>query len=170
MLDKVNGLSYGKLQAEKNVYRTLANHPRLFVAWMQLGVYLLQRSSLDEREREMVILRTTALASGRYPYNQHVAIGRGVGLTNAEIAAASQVPPGGLGRRERILVELADALFRKNDIDDRLWALARAELSTVQLMDTIVICGFYGLVSAVLNVARTPLEPGSDHLPPCFIE
>ena len=67
LLDKVNGLSYGKLQAGKNVYRTLANHPRLFVAWMQLGVYLLQRSSLGEREREMVILRTTALASGRYP-------------------------------------------------------------------------------------------------------
>ena len=45
LLDKVNGLSHSKLQAEKNVYRTLANHPRLFVAWMQLGVYSSRRAA-----------------------------------------------------------------------------------------------------------------------------
>ena len=44
------------------------------------------------------------------------------------------------------------------------------EFSIEQLMDAIVICGFYGLVSAILNVARTPLEPGSDHLPQHFVE
>lgn len=75
-----------------------------------------------------------------------------------------------LGERERILMELIDALFRKNDIDDRVWALARMEFSIEQLMDAIVIGGFYGLVSAILNVARTPLEPGSDHLPQHFVE
>ena len=68
-------------------------------------------------------------------------------------------------------MELIDALFRKNDIiDDRVWALARAGLSIGQLMDAIVICGFYGLVSTVLNVARTPLEPDGDHRPRHFVE
>ena len=84
LLDKIKGLSYGKLQAEKNVYRTLANHPRLFVAWMRLGVYLLQRFSLGEREREDGDI---AYDGGAYPYRQHVGIGRGVGLAEAEIAA-----------------------------------------------------------------------------------
>ena len=96
LLDKVEGLSYGKLRAEKNVYRTLANHPRLFVAWMQLGVYLLHRSSLGEREREMVILRTTALAGGRYPFTQHVEIGQQCGLGKKDF---STDPRRSIGKR-----------------------------------------------------------------------
>ena len=152
------------------VYTTLANHPALFQAIGGLAVHILNRSSLQDRARELVIIRACACARGAYPYRQHIGIGRSVGLTEAEIAAVSQARPRGLGEREQIMMELVDALFRKNDVDDRVWALARAGLSIGQLMDAIVICGFYGLVSTVLNVARTPLEPGGDNLPQHFVE
>lgn len=69
-----------------------------------------------------------------------------------------------------MLVEMVDALYRNNDLDDDVWALAQAVLSTEQIMDVILICGFYGLIAAVLNVARTPLEPGSVCLPMQFVE
>ena len=65
---------------------------------------------------------------------------------------------------------MVDGLYRDNNLDDSLWARAQVLFSNDQIMDVILICGFYGLISAVLNVARTSLEPGSDSLPEHFIE
>ena len=151
------------------VYGTLANHPALFQAIGGPAVHILHRNSLPDRARELAIIRACARARGAYPYRQHVGIGRGVGLTEAEIAAVGRLRPSGLDTEMQVLVEMVDALYRDNDLDDDLWGRAQVVFSSEQIMDTILICGFYGLISAVLNVARTELEPGSDNLPERFI-
>ena len=150
------------------VYVTFANHPALFQAIGGPAVHILNGNSLPDRAREVAIIRACARARGAYPYRQHVGIGRSVGVTESEIAALGQLEPTGLGREVRLLVDLVDRLYRDNDLDDGLWARAQAVFSNDQIMDAILICGFYGLISAVLNVARTPLEPGSDALPKHF--
>ena len=151
------------------VYGTLANHPALFQAIGGPAVHILHRNSLPDRARELAIIRACARARGAYPYRQHVGIGRGAGLTEAEIAAVGRLRPSGLDTEMQVLVEMVDALYRDNDLDDDLWGRAQVVFSTEQIMDAILICGFYGLISAVLNVARTELEPGSDNLPERFI-
>ena len=152
------------------VYVTLANHPALFQAIGGPAVHILHGNSLPDRAREVAIIRACARARGAYPYRQHIGIGRGAGVTESEIAALGQLQPAGLGREARLLVDLVDGLYRDNDLDDSLWARAQAMFSNDRIMDVILICGFYGLISAVLNVARTPPEPGSDSLPKHFIE
>ena len=152
------------------VYATFANHPALLQAIGGLAVHILHRNSLPDRVREIAIIRACARARGAYPYRQHVGIGRSVGVSEAEIAMLGQLRPAGLGEEPRTLVELVDRLYRDNDVDDAVWARAQAVFSNDQIMDVILICGFYGLISAVLNLARTPLEPGSDSLPKHFIE
>ena len=133
-------------------------------------MHILHRNSLPDRAREAAIIRACARARGAYPYRQHVGIGRSAGVTEAELAVLGQLQPAGLDGELRVLVEMVDGLYRDNDLDDGVWARAQAAFSNDQIMDVILICGFYGLVSAVLNVARTPLEPGSDSLPKHFIE
>ena len=152
------------------VYVTFANHPPLFRAIGGLAVHILHRNSLPEKAREVAIIRACARARGAYPYRQHVAIGRRAGIAEAELASVSRLQPGGLDADTQVLVDLVDALYRNNDLDDEEWVRAQAALSTDQIMEVILISGFYGLISAVLNVARTPLEPGSDSLPTHFIE
>ena len=107
---------------------------------------------------------------GAYPYRQHVGIGRTVGLTEAELAAIGELQPRGLSENDGLLVAMVDALYGGNDLEDRLWVLAKASFSNDQIMDVVLICGFYGMISAVLNVARTPLEPGGDSLAKHFID
>ena len=152
------------------VYATFANHPALFQAIGGLAVHILHGNSLPDRAREVAIMRACARARGAYPYRQHVGIGRSAGVTEAELAVLGQLQPALLDGELRVLVEMVDGLYRDNDLDDGVWARAQAAFSNDQIMDVILICGFYGLVSAVLNVARTPLEPGSDSLPKHFIE
>ena len=152
------------------VYATFANHPALFQAIGGLAVHILHGNILPDRAREVAIIRACARARGAYPYRQHVGIGRSAGVTEAEIPVLGQLQPAGLGGDLRVLVEMVDGLYRDNDLDDGVWARAQAVFSDDQIMDVILISGFYGLISAVLNVARTPLEPGSDSLPKHFIE
>ena len=63
---------------------------------------------------------------------------------------------------------MVDDLFTDNFVHDENWQQAQTYLTTAQIMDTIVISGFYLLVSSMLNVARTPLESGPDSLPAHF--
>lgn len=151
------------------VYSTFANHPALFSAIGGLMAHNLDGSSLSAEARELVIVRACAMARGGYPYRQHVRIGREAGLSEAVLNAASQLAPQGLTGEAQLIIGLVDSLFETNDIDDNLWAIARSNLSSPQFMDVIVIAGFYGIISMVLNVARTRLEEGQATLPEKFL-
>ena len=161
LLDEVNGLGGGNLQAGRNVFCTLANYPRLFVAWMQLGVHALGGSSLGAREREMVILRTTALAGGRYPFAQHVEIGLRCGLNRKDVAAllAGLSSPHWRGADRRLL-KAVDELKAGNALNDATWDELRGGLSVAQCMDVAATVAFYRLAAWLLNACRTPLEDG----------
>src|SRR5918992_2486175 len=75
-----------------NVFRTLANHPRLFLRWLGLGEQLLDHSTLPPRLRELVILRTATLAGSSYEWAHHTVIGRSAGLSEDEIARVREGP------------------------------------------------------------------------------
>ena len=40
-----------------NIFRTLANHPKLAKRWLVFGNHILAKNTLPPREREIVILR-----------------------------------------------------------------------------------------------------------------
>ena len=161
LLDTVDGLSGGNLQAGKNVFCTLANYPRLFVAWLQLGVHALGGSSLAAREREMVILRTTALADGRYPFAQHVEIGLRCGLDQNDIAALLAGPSSSHWRTvDGCLLKAVDELVAGSALNDTTWDELRRGLSFAQCMDVAATVAFYRLAAWLLNACGTPLEGG----------
>ncbi|MCS5573071.1 MAG: carboxymuconolactone decarboxylase family protein, partial [Pseudomonadales bacterium] len=72
---------------QAGVYQTLANHPNLFRAIGGLMTHILDKNSLADRLREIVIVRACARARGAYPYYQHLRIGRQAGLTEAELSS-----------------------------------------------------------------------------------
>lgn len=150
------------------VYGTFANHADLFSAIGGLMAHILEACSLPDRDRELVIVRACARARGAYPYRQHVRIGREAGLEENELMAAAETEPQFSHRKDQLLVDIVDSLVDDNNLDDPLIQTASAQLTMEQLMDTVVITGFYSLVSAMLNVARTPLEEGNDNLPNHF--
>lgn len=147
------------------VYCTLANHPKLFAALGPLMAHVLRDVSLTETHRELVIVRACALDRGAYPYRQHVGIGRRVGLSESVLGALQTADATGLEGHERVLVKLVDNLHRSGRIDAQLWGEVSASFSVEQIFDAAVTAGFYGIVSFILNVARTELEPGEVDLP-----
>jgi len=46
-------------------------------------------------------------------------------------------------------------------VADELWRRLAAEFSEVQLLDLLLLCGWYHAISFAANAARVPLEDGA---------
>jgi alkylhydroperoxidase family enzyme len=145
------------------LFTTLARNPRVFERFMAGG--LLDKGSISLREREIVIDRTTARCRSEYEWGVHVAIfAKPAGLSEAEIAATVLGAPV-FNLRETLLIRLVDALHDTAQVDNGLWAALRKEFDEEQLLECIVLTGFYHTVSFLTNALRLPLEPTAARFP-----
>jgi 4-carboxymuconolactone decarboxylase len=144
-----------------NIFKTLVRYPKLLKRWSPFGSHVLFKSSLDPRHRELAILRIGWRCRATYEWSHHVEIGKGVGLSDAEIArvAAGPEAPGWIPL-EAALLRAVDELRDDACIADATWAALARELSTEQLMDLVFTVGNYTLVSMALNSFGVRLEEG----------
>ncbi|MEV8548147.1 hypothetical protein [Streptomyces sp. NPDC051572] len=87
-----------------------------------------------------------------------------VGLTREQ--AASLVHGGSAdecwtSERERLLILAVDALHERSDIDGALWTRLVSVFDELQLLDLLLLCGWYHAVSFAARGARVPHEPGA---------
>lgn len=152
--------------APLSLFRTVARNPRVLRRLRRGG--LLDPGSITVREREIVILRTTARCRSEYEWGVHVAFfGRAAGLSSGEIAATCS---GGADApvwspREALLISLCDALHDDASVPDGLWAALRGEFDEAQLIELVMLAGLYHAVSFVTNATRLAPEPGAPRFP-----
>lgn len=155
-------------QEPLGLFRTLAVHHELASRMRPLGAGILGHPRIDPRERELLILRTCARARAEYEWGVHaIAFGAAVGLRDAQIAATAA---GGAGdpafsEHDAQLIATADALFDTNTIPDRLWHALAARFDQDQLLELVVVCGWYRLVSYLINALAVQLEPWAPRFP-----
>lgn len=143
-----------------NVFTTLANHPRLFRPWLDLGNQVLGKSSLPPRVREMVILRTAALAGSPYEWAHHTVIGRAAGLADDEITRIERGPGApGWDEDDRVVLTAVDELHTDNDLAEPTWQALTARWNTEQVMDLVMTVGFYTMTAMSLNAFRVEIDP-----------
>jgi alkylhydroperoxidase family enzyme len=143
-----------------NVFRTLMNHPDLARRWLVFANHVLTKSTLPERDRELVILRVGHLCEAGYEWKKHAEIGRYLGMTEADIQSSRSGPDTpGIGSLDRLLLRATDELHSDSFIKDDTWASLAAHLSTEQLMDLVFTVGQYKLVSMALNSFGVQYDP-----------
>ncbi len=144
-----------------NIFSTLANHPKLMKRWLVFGNHVLQKSSLEPRERELVILRVGWLCRAEYEWGQHVIIAKACGISEAEIERIQRGPDAeGWDSFERALLRAADELQEDSRVSDATWKELALRYDTTQLMDLVFTIGQYTLVSMALNSFGVELEEG----------
>jgi alkylhydroperoxidase family enzyme len=143
------------------LFRTLARNPRVFSRLVAGG--LLDRGSISMRQRELMILRTTARCGAEYEWGVHVAAyGAKCAWTKDELHASVH---GDAGSRcwkpdEALVVRLADTLHDTGTVDDALWAALKPAFADEQLIELVMHA-----VSFTLNALRVPLEPAAPRFP-----
>jgi 4-carboxymuconolactone decarboxylase len=140
----------------------LLRSPELLNRSQHLGEYLRYDSAVPVRLRELAILITARHFDQAYEWHVHAPAALAAGLTPAvlgELAAAER--PAALGPDERAVYEFCRELNATHRVCDETYAAALAHLGECGLLDLIGICGYYGLLALVMNVARTALPEGA---------
>jgi alkylhydroperoxidase family enzyme len=148
------------------LFRTFVRNLPMTTAMGGWGGYeLSKRLSLSLRDREIIIDRTTARCGCEYEWGVHVAFfAERAALSAAQIASLTHgaaSDPCWEDDRDRLLIEAADALHDGCDIGDDLWSRLAGVLSDEQLLDLLMLCGWYHAISFTANGARVALEEGA---------
>ncbi|MFJ6438568.1 carboxymuconolactone decarboxylase family protein [Streptomyces sp. NPDC091416] len=148
------------------LFRMFARNLPMAGAMHGWGRYELGRQlTLTMREREIAIYRTCALCGCEYEWGVHMmTFAERVGLTREQAASLVHGGPADecwTSEREQLLILAVDALRERSDIDDALWTRLVSVFDELQLLDLLLLCGWYHAVSFAARATRVPHEPGA---------
>ena len=142
-----------------NVFGTLIHHPDLLRRWLVFANHVLGKSTIEVRQREVLILRTAKLVDSEYEWGQHVVIAKEAGLNDDEIQAIG-TSGDGLGQVEQLLCDVADELTRDKVLSADVWAKLNEHFDTRQVMDIVFTVGQYTMLAMALNTFGVQLDEG----------
>ncbi len=144
-----------------NIFKTLVHHPSLAKRWMVFANHILGKSTLCDRDRELVILRIGYLCQAGYEWGQHVQIARRIGMSDDEIRSTQSGPEtSGLSELDKLLLAATDELHADAHVADATWEGLLKHYNTQQMMDLVFTVGQYNLVSMALNSFGVQLDEG----------
>ena len=142
-----------------NVFGTLIHHPDLLRRWLVFANHVLGKSTIEVRQREVLILRTAKLVDSEYEWGQHVVIAKEACLNDDEIQAIG-TSGDGLDQVEQLLCEVADELTRDKVLSADVWAKLNEHFDTRQVMDIVFTVGQYTMLAMALNTFGVQLDEG----------
>jgi len=148
-----------ELPIHNNLVRALYLNPDLHRSFGSLAMRVHSASHLSDRVRELAVLRTIALLRADYEWGNHVIAARQLGITDAELRKVRSGELEGFTAAEALAMRLAEAVDGRV-VDDALWSEASTVFSAVELLDLVVVVGFYGFASRFVLALDIPLDDG----------
>ena len=144
-----------------NIFTTLAHHPRALRHGVALGGAFLFAGNMDERVREIVILRVSRNTRSEYEYAQHVVIGQRCGMTADEcVEVLRPAPAATFSEFERQVIAAVDELCTDDCVTDASWANLAAVWDDREMVEFAMLAGYYRMIAGFLNSAGVEIDPG----------
>jgi len=150
------------LARNTNLHKLLVNSPDMARAFNGVGNFIRFKSKLDPRLRELAILQVGWLEKSEYEFTHHVKIGKGFGVTDADIQALMDETagkPSGLEPLARAILKGAREMVRDLGMSDATFAEIRKDLSDEHMTDLVLTIAFYCAVVRVLATMKIDNEP-----------
>jgi len=154
--------------ADLNIFKALLHRPKTAKALADLLVSLLFGGELDDRLRELVIMRIGWATGSDYEWTQHWSIAqKQFGCSEKDLLELRDWKASGhYGDEEKAVLEVTDQLLETGDaskaaIDHCLTLFGRN--ATVELVTAV---GAWRLVSKFTKALEIPLEDGINSWPP----
>jgi 4-carboxymuconolactone decarboxylase len=145
--------------SRSNTMLTLAQHPKLAIASLDFGKYILIDTKLTARQRELIVLRVAWRYGSAHQWTHHVLSGRKIGMTDAEFAALKQPEPSTVwDGAEQALIDAVDQLCSKGQIEDATWSMLAAVHEQRTLMDILYAIGLFTMNAWAFNAMGIELE------------
>lgn len=148
------------------LFRTFVHNLPMTDGLAAWGRYELSRDlSISMRDREIVIDRTTARCGCEYEWGVHVLFfAERVGLTDTQVSSivhGDSSDPCWSDDRDRVLLDAVDELHDTSALTDATWERLAGHFDAPQLLDVLLLAGWYHAISYVANGARVALEDGA---------
>ncbi len=141
-----------------NLYKALANHPAFVGAWTEFAQSMRADTKTPRALRELMILRSGQVQQSEYEWAQHLRMARKAGVREAQIDALAQWRTSEeFDARERAALGIAEAVTA-GKVDDATWAEGVAQFSNEEMVELVLVAGFYSMVGRVLDALRVELD------------
>ncbi|MCP5035384.1 MAG: carboxymuconolactone decarboxylase family protein [Actinomycetia bacterium] len=145
------------------IFEAFHIHPGLASRTGALGAGFLGHNLMSTRDREIVIDRVTGKYGAEHEWGLHATIfGSAVGLSEQQLDSTMTGPassPDLWSPDELRLMEVVDELAESADLGEESWAFLRERYDDKQIIEFIVLVGWYRTVSSMCNVLRIPAHP-----------
>jgi 4-carboxymuconolactone decarboxylase len=148
-----------ELPIHNNLVRSMHHNQDLFRSFGGLSMKVHSASHLDQRTRELAILRLVAKLGATYEWGNHAAGANASGVDDDEIRAIRDGNLGIFSARDAAVMRYAEAV-EDRAVTDAVWSEVSTHLDSVQLVDLTVLVGFYGLASRYVMALDVDLDPG----------
>jgi 4-carboxymuconolactone decarboxylase len=146
-----------------NVFRMLGHSGDLLPAFVMMGNQLLMHGELDPCLREIAIVRVGLLCGSGYEVQQHDAICRRLGMTDALIAAIrTGAEDPGFDALQAMVMRFTDDVVHNVRASDATFIPLQQRLSVKALSELTMAIGFYMMVSRFLETFDVDLESDPD--------
>jgi len=126
-----------------------------------LGATLRFFTSIERRLSEIAIITTGAQWQAEFEWWAHAQMAREHGVAGAVVDAIGrgEDPPFEAGD-ERAVYSVARELGRTGRLGQETYAAAHAFLGDAGMVELVSLCGYYTMISFLLNAFEVPLPPG----------
>jgi len=127
----------------------------------ELGTALLTKTSVPRRTMELMVITVGAHWKAEFEWYAHARMARDNGVDDRIISAIERGgdPPFD-NDDDRVMYTLARQLVARGRVDDETYQAAERIVGHRGLVEAISLCGFYTLISFVLNGFDVSVPPG----------
>jgi alkylhydroperoxidase family enzyme len=149
-----------------NFSQVLAHQPAALAGWMLPNQSIRLDNVANDPEyvkiQQLVIIKTSALNQSAYCMSHNVPLGRKVGLSDAQIAAAQgddYLRSPDLDDRQKAAIRWAEAVTQMTARDDdAAFAELRRHFSEKQVVELTVFCGMWNYSNRLCEALHVDLE------------
>ena len=147
------------------VYRALANSPFVLEDLLRLITDFTRQSRLDERLRELLILRIAQVTRCDYVWGRHRGRSEASGLSaDDRRALAGWRTAGAFSEAEGAALAAVECLATAARCPDDVLDEAQRHFTDEQMVEIVALAGLYGLIARVALNFDLELEPGDSGL------
>jgi 4-carboxymuconolactone decarboxylase len=142
--------------------------PQLGLAAERFGEYVYYSTVLDKRIYELAVLLLARQMTQQFEWRVHYpqAIKAGIKADDVDAIGAGR-RPAHLAADEAIAYDFIIELYDRNEVSDATYAKFVGAFGERGVVELVGLLGYYNTIALMMNVNRTPLNPGTaPPLPP----
>jgi 4-carboxymuconolactone decarboxylase len=141
--------------------------PEIGARLADMGTALLTRTSVPRRTLELMVITVGANWKAEFEWYAHAQMARDNGVPETVIAAiGAGEEPVIEDTDDAVMYTVARQLAATGRLDDATYSAAQHVVGERGLVEVVSLCGFYTLISFLLNAFEVPAPPGATSMWP----